>query len=766
MAVTTTASSAVSITVTGIVQGVGFRPFVYRLATELQLTGRVGNDSSSVFIDVIGSTAQITAFIERVRTDAPPLAHVEEVVVSPLISLISTATNEFEIVGSRIAGDTRTPISPDSAVCDECVAELFDPCDRRFAHPFITCTNCGPRLSIITDLPYDRQNTTMASFAMCDACRSEYEDPTDRRYHAQPIGCPDCGPQLSFGARLDEVNSDQSVERAIAAIDDGGIVAVKGIGGYHLMCDATNVEAVVELRRRKHRPDKPFAIMVASTEQARLYGDLHQLEVTEFESNAAPIVLLRRAEHSTLPSIVAPASPLIGIGRAYAPIHHLLLQQLDRPLVATSANVSGAPLAFTPDGIAEVTPLYDAVLEHDRPIRVPVDDSVVRRVGDAIVPIRRARGYAPIPVPLTGIRAVLAVGGELKNTFCLAANGRAWVSQHIGDMENLETLTAFERMADEFMTMYEVVPDVVAIDAHPGYLSSKWARRTALAPIIEVQHHHAHVAAVMAEHQLDPDERVIGVAFDGTGYGEDGTIWGGEVLVASAASFDRVGHLLPVLLPGGDAAVRNPNRVALAQLAAADVPWSDDLAPLQQLSAGEQALLRQQLERSINCVPTTSMGRLFDAVASLLGVRHHVSYEAQAAIELEVLAETDAASPPTYRFDIDNDGTIDQRPVLRSIVDDLRAGKPTSDIAWAFHDAVAHAVEQSVRSIAARDKLNTVVLSGGVFQNALLLQLCSNRLAGDFDVRTHRLVPANDGGLSLGQAFVASHSINRTAVET
>lgn len=747
------------IDVRGVVQGVGFRPFVYRLATELGLVGSVGNDASGVFINVSGAADSIDQFIIRLQTEAPALAQVNSLAakaVSPF------AADAFSIVPSADVEGERTLISPDSAVCADCVDELIDASDRRYQHPFITCTNCGPRLSIIADLPYDRHNTTMAPFDMCRACQREYDDPANRRYHAQPIGCHDCGPQLSFSSQVDDLEPAPPIQRAVFLIDSGGIMAVKGIGGYHLMCDATNLAAVADLRRRKNRPDKPFAIMVKSIEQAREYADLSEREVDELSSPAAPIVLARQRMDTSLPSLVAPASPLVGLILAYTPIQHLLLRALERPLVVTSANPAGAPLVFERDGLDQLGFLFDGVLDHDRQIRVPVDDSVVRRVENEIVPIRRARGYAPIPVDFPGAdRQVLAVGGELKNTFCLLSGERAWVSPHIGDMENLETLEAFEKMVNEFTTMYEVAPEVVAVDSHPGYLSSKWARRTLDVPIIEVQHHHAHVAAVMAEHGLDPQSPVLGVAFDGTGYGEDGTIWGGEFLVADATSFSRVGHLRPVQLPGGDAAVKNPSRVALAHLEAVCIAWSDDLAPVTQQSTGEQALLAQQLERSLNCVPTTSMGRLFDAVASLIGVRHQVSYEAQAAIELEILAESGSGAECDYRFGIDSDGVIDQAPVLHDIIRDLRAGRPVEEIAFCFHDAVAEAVVALSHKVSAEHELETIVLSGGVFQNALLLHLCTWRLERDFDVYTHQLVPANDGGLSLGQAFVAAHSIQQ-----
>lgn len=750
------AQQARRIEVTGVVQGVGFRPFVHGLAHRFGLVGYVGNDSVQVFIEVMGPVDALDRFVRALEAEAPPLSRIDSVRVDGRALLDPNDHDTFRIVESREHAGERTLIAPDTAVCADCVAELRDPLDRRFEHPFITCTNCGPRLSIIADLPYDRPNTTMRDFEMCGSCRAEYDDPTDRRYHAQPVACHDCGPTLAFGVRLDESSADAPLDSTADLIGRGGIVAVKGVGGFHLVCDALNVDAVAELRRRKHRPDKPFAVMLENLAAAADLVDLEPVEVDALASPEAPIVLARRRPDAMLPNLVAPGSPLVGVMLPYTPVHHLLLARLGRPLVVTSANPSGAPLAHTDASIAGLHHLYDAVLSHDREIRVPVDDSVVRMVGGEITPVRRARGYAPIPARLEGNeRHVLAVGGELKNTFCLAADERAWVSQHLGDMENLETLTAFAAMVDEFLAMYHVRPDVVAVDAHPGYLSSRWARQQEFdAPIVEVQHHHAHVAAVMAEHQLPPDEAVLGFAFDGTGYGTDGTIWGGEVLTATARSFDRVAHLHPVPLPGGDQAVKNPHRVALAHCWAADVEWTDDLAPVRQLSDGEKTLLAQQLDRLVSCVPSTSMGRLFDAVASILDVKHRISYEAQAAIELELVAASGRGARSDYRFDLDGvEGGLDQRPVIRAIVDDVGRGRPAPDIAFAFHDALAHAVED----IARRHAMDTVVLSGGVFQNALLTELCVQRLSNDFDVRTHRTVPANDGGLSLGQAFIAAH---------
>jgi hydrogenase maturation protein HypF len=751
-------ATAVRFEVTGIVQGVGFRPFVHRLAMEGGLRGFVGNDSTRVFIEVAGPASCVDAFERRLEAEQPPLAQIHSIVRS-----VSTATisEGFSIVESEHAAGERTLIPPDTAPCGDCRREMTDPTDRRFLHPFISCTNCGPRFTIVTDLPYDRPATTMADFAMCAACRAEYVDPTNRRFHAQPIACHDCGPHLEFRA-VDGlfIEADTNpIRSARVAIGGGATVAIKGVGGYQLACDATSDTALAVLRSRKARPDKPFAIMVADLEAARRLAHVSAAEATQLMSPARPIVLLQAGGAEEVSALVAPGSPLLGIMLPSSPIHELLFTDGAATLVMTSGNLSGEPIIHDDaEAHRRLAPLCDAFLTHDRRVQVPVDDSVVRVVGDRLLPIRRARGFAPIPIDLGGgQRSVLAVGGELKNAFCLASTEHAWMSQHIGDMENLETLDAFESTLAGFMRMYGVLPDVVAVDAHPGYLTSKWARAQHPDRIVEVQHHHSHVAAVMAEHECDPHQPVLGIAFDGTGYGDDGTIWGGEVLVATVDGYDRVAHLAPIDLPGGDAAVRHPSRVALAYLRAAGIEWADDLAPMNALSQIERRLLRQQLDRRVACVPATSMGRLFDAIASLLGLRHDVSYEAQAAIDLEVAASAAVQRDSVYRFDLAS-GLIDPRRVLESIVADLRSRVPVSEIAWGFHDAVSAAVVDVVVATWDRHGEMPVALTGGVFQNALLSEHCIAGLAAvGCRPLTHHLVPPNDGGLALGQAFIAAH---------
>ncbi len=759
------------VTVTGVVQGVGFRPFVHRIATELGLAGFVGNDSGAVFLEVQGRPAPVAEFGRRLRAEAPPLARITDVRVAD-VAADPACPPQFRIVPSQLATGTTTPIPPDIAVCDDCIAELFDPLDRRYRHPFVTCTNCGPRFTIISRLPYDRPATTMSGFAMCAGCATEYHDPADRRFHAQPIACPDCGPRLWFTSPAGRVSgSDAALIATQVALASGAVVAIKGIGGYHLACTVHDAAAVDALRTRKARGAKPFAMLVRDLDVARRYAHVDEAEAAVLTGPARPIVLLRRRADAPVAAAVAPGSPLLGLMLPYSPIHHLLLAPVpEHPgavpdaLVLTSANRSDEPICFTEADAAQRLPaLCDAVLDHDRPIHVPCDDSVVRIVHDEQgaheLPIRRSRGYAPLPIDL-GFEApaVLAVGGELKNTFCLTDGDRAYLSGHIGDMATWETLRAFERSVSQ-LSEIRGRPVRLAADLHPGYHTRSWAERHAdERPLDLVQHHHAHVVSLLAEHGR-LGEPVVGVSFDGTGYGCDETIWGGEILTLDTRShrFHRAGHLLAVPLPGGDAAVRNPWRMALSQLWLAGVDWTDDLAPVAAATADELRLTRSQLDTGAGCVPCSSMGRLFDAVASLLGVRHRIDYEGQAAIELEALAQSagPAGTQPALPLAVHPDGVIDPAPLVRSIVAALRAGTAPAVLAAAFHEAVAVAVTEVVARVAGGTAL--VGLTGGVFQNVLLLGACRMRLQQNgFEVLTHHTVPPNDGGLALGQAAVAA----------
>jgi len=771
-ALTTASRARQRFRVRGVVQGVGFRPFVYATASRLGLTGSVGNDSTGVVIEVEGAATDLVEFADRLTADAPPLAVIDDLEVHDLPPVGGTG---FHIAASTQAARSRTLASPDVATCADCLRELADPADRRFRHPFITCTNCGPRFTIIEQLPYDRAATTMAGFAMCARCEAEYVDPADRRFHAQPIACPDCGPRLELvmpgrEARLGE----DALAAARTMLAAGAVVAVKGLGGYHLACDASNEQAVAELRRRKQRGAKPFAVMVRDLDHARDLVAVDGVAARLLTGPQRPIVLLPRAAHSagaaatSVAPSVAPGNPDLGILLPYTPLHVLLLGlDGDEPgpgvLVMTSGNLGGEPIAFDDaDALTRLQPLVDAWLRHDRPIRVPCDDSVVRVVDGAEMPIRRSRGFAPMPVALPfDVPAVLAVGADLKNTCAVAEERYAWLSQHVGDMDDLATLRAFDESQSHLGRLTGVVPRQLAADGHPGYRSTAWAKQHAgPRPLHQVQHHHAHVAAVMGEHGLGRADRVIGVAFDGTGYGTDGAVWGGEVLVAGYAGFDRYAHLGYVPLPGGDAAVHRPYRMALAHLHAAGVDWHDGLPPVAVCSQTERGVLARQLTTGFGCVPTSSMGRLFDAVSALVGVRQVADYEAEAAIELEAVSR-DAPAYPLPGLAVSTAGDdglqLDAGPVVRAVVAALRAGVPTGRIGAGFHAAVAETVEQVARRAAEETGLDTVALSGGVFQNALLLTLTRARLrAAGLHVLSHRQLPPNDGGLALGQVLVAA----------
>jgi hydrogenase maturation protein HypF len=755
--------------ITGVVQGVGFRPFVYNLATDLELTGWVLNSSAGVEIEVTGSDAALDEFVERLSSDAPPLARIDTVDVAavPADTLDLPAPGEFVIRHSEARAGDFQPISPDVSICDDCRRELFDPQDRRHRYPFINCTNCGPRFTIIQDIPYDRPQTTMAPFEMCPDCQAEYDDPRDRRFHAQPNACPVCGPRVWFersGVDLpvDPPTAEAAVQETREALRRGEILAIKGLGGFHLACDATDDRAVARLRERKGRVDKPFALMAFDLEAVERFCHVDQAERELLTSRERPILLLRERADSPISRHVAPGNRFLGVMLPYTPLHYLLLDPGDDfpiALVMTSGNYSEEPIAT---GNAEARQrlghLADAFLFHDRDIHARCDDSVTRIFDGAELPVRRSRGYAPYPVHLPfSVPQLLAVGGELKNTFCLTRDRYAFLSQHIGDMENYETLRFFEQMVEQLERTFRVMPEIVAYDLHPGYLSTKYALRLEAddGVLQPVQHHHAHIAAVMAENGLPGDRPVIGVAFDGTGYGTDGAIWGGEVLVADYTTARRAAHLKYVPLPGGDEAIRRPYRTALAHLWAAGVDWEPGLPPVDAASDLERSVLRQQLEWEVNTVPTSSVGRLFDAVSALAGVRQRVNYEAQAAIELEMRVDPDIET--AYAFNLGDDGVIDPAPLIRAVVDDVRAGVSASTIAARFHNGLAEVVVDVCRWQREETGIDAVALSGGVFQNVTLLGLVVPRLRdAGFTVYTHRQVPPNDGGIALGQAVVAA----------
>lgn len=746
--------------VTGTVQGVGFRPFVFALATDLGLTGFVGNDAAGVFAEVQGTGDAVAAFLRRLHDDAPPLAVVDG--ISPEEVEPVTGEEGFAIAASG-AGAGMTSIPPDTAVCEACLAELRDPSDRRFGYPFIACTHCGPRYTMTTGLPYDRANTTMADFPLCRACEAEYTDPTSRRFHAQPTACAECGPSLS-----------SPVSEVVAVLAGGRIVAVKGIGGYHLACDARNAVAVATLRTRKQRGTKPFAVLVRDLDVARRIVAVDASAQELLTSPARPIVVLP-ARDATLAEAVAPGSGTIGVMLPYAPLHHLLFDAgAPEVLVMTSGNLADEPISIdTAEAHARLSDIADDFCDHNRRIHVSCDDSVIKMARGLTIPMRRSRGHAPAPVPLPfTTEPVLAVGGELKTTVCAASGRRAWLSQHIGDTSNLETLAMLARTAATLCELERVEPAALVSDRHPAYLSRRWAAERAASlgvPHVQVQHHHAHLASLLAEHGHPPGEPVIGVVFDGTGYGTDGTIWGGEFLVGDYAAVRRAGHLRSIGLPGGDAAIRHPARTALAHLHTAGL--SDAVAPDtasgRVMSAGERTLLASMLASGSHCTPTTSIGRLFDAISSLLDVTQRCDYEGQAAIELEARAAAAqaVADAPGSRWDgaaaVTEDGEgsfiLDPTAWLTRAVADQRAGIPVQASALAFHLALADAVTEAVTALADREGVRTVGLTGGVFGNAILLSACQRSLSrAGLSVLTHRIVPANDGGLALGQVAVAA----------
>jgi len=744
--------------VEGIVQGVGFRPFVHALAGRLGLAGLVGNDAGGVFVEVEGAAETVERFLEALATEAPPLAVIERMTATPLPP---TGIRGFAIAPSEAGGERQTLVSPDTATCEDCLRELADPADRRYRYPFINCTNCGPRFTIVRDVPYDRPATTMATFEMCADCAREYSDPADRRFHAQPVCCPACGPALALLDREGRPAAGDPLAEAAARLREGAVVAVKGLGGYHLAADAASEPAVAALRARKHREDKPFAVMVADLAAARRLCLVDPAEEAMLASPRRPIVLLRRRDGDAerVAGSVAPGNRSLGLLLPYTPLHHLLLATVGRPIVLTSGNVSDEPIAYL-DGEARerLGGIADWFLRHDRPIHVRADDSVVRSFGGRELPLRRSRGFAPQPLdlPWPFPRHVLACGAELKSTFCLAKGGHAFLSHHIGDLKNYETFRSFTEGVEHFRRLFAVDPEVVAHDLHPEYLSTKYALELDGVELEAVQHHHAHVASCLADNG-EPGP-VIGVAFDGLGFGADGTIWGGELLVADLEGFRRAGHLEVVPLPGGAAAIKEPWRMAAAWL---DVAF-EGRAPDGLAVVGRN---RDRWERVVALArsgtaapPTSSAGRLFDAVAAILGVRDAVNYEGQAAVELEQLA--DPAERSTYPAEVVvADGgllRLGGSDLVRAVVEDLEAGVAPPLIAARFHNGLAAATVTACEAIREERGLGTVALSGGVFQNMLLLERTVSALDHrGFRVLTHSRVPPNDAGISLGQAAVA-----------
>ncbi len=759
------------VVVRGIVQGVGFRPFVYRLAQEHQLSGWVLNSTQGVVIEVEGPRQRIDGFIAGLKASPPPQAVIEKVETNLLPPV---GYSSFIVEASR-EGSEFVLISPDICICADCLNELQNSQDRRWAYPFINCTNCGPRFTIISDIPYDRPKTTMSAFTMCPRCDDEYHNPADRRFHAQPNACPRCGPQLELamnGARPAEAPlRREPIEGVRRLLAEGAIVAVKGLGGFHLACDATNADAVATLRERKQRVDKPFAVMSLDVDTVRRYCQVSEGEAQLLESPARPIVLLRRKPGSPIAAQVAPANNNLGVMLPYTPLHYLMLGDGATPaplaLVMTSGNMSEEPIAIgNQEALERLSPLADYFLLHDRDIYVRCDDSVTRLFRGREAMLRRSRGYAPFPIRLNlELKEILACGAELKNTFCLTKGTYAFLSQHIGDMENYETFASYQASVEHFQRLFRVNPQAVAYDLHPDYLATRYALELAEAQglrRVPVQHHHAHVVSCMAENGVDAE--VIGVALDGTGYGTDGHIWGGEFLLADCRRFRRLGHLKYVPLPGGEAAIKRPYRMAVSHLLSALGEEALDL-PLElwaQIGEAELALVRRMMAAKVNCPLTSSCGRLFDAVSALLGVRGVVNYEGQAAIELEMLAAEgvdevyDWSRPSSYPI------IIDPAPVLRGVVSDLRRGVDRAVISAKFHNTIADIIVGVSQAARERTGINRVALSGGVFQNMYLLGRTLDGLERQgFEALIHHQVPANDGGIALGQAVIANARLSR-----
>ncbi|MEA2314556.1 MAG: hydrogenase maturation protein HypF [Solirubrobacteraceae bacterium] len=750
--------------VEGTVQGVGFRPFVHRLAGELGLLGWVRNDERGVEVEVEGREQDVAAFLERLGEDAPPLARVERVSYEPRAL---ERAGEFRILPSACAGEPDAPVTPDAAVCGECLGELLDPRDRRFRYPFINCTNCGPRFTIVQGVPYDRARTTMARFEMCAECAAEYRDPRNRRFHAQPNACPRCGPRARLiGAARAAIDAPAAAAELLA---DGAIVAVKGLGGYHLACRADDEAAVGRLRVRKHREDRPFALMVTDVAAALELVEIEDLEAALLTDPAHPIVLASARAGARVAAGVAPRTAELGVMLAYTPLHHLLLADFSAlgggALVMTSGNVSDEPIAYADeDARARLATIADAFLVHDRPIHMRTDDSVVRAVSAGgrrrPLPLRRSRGYVPasLQLPLDAPRELLACGAELKSTFCLARGARAWVGHHIGELRNWETLRSYREGIAHFEELFALTPAVAVHDLHPDYLSTAYASEREDVELLAVQHHHAHLAAVLAEH--GETRRAVGAIYDGAGYGSDGSVWGGELLVGDLAGFERVAHLRAVRLPGGDRAAREPWRMACAW-ALESTGRAPELIPqrLDGLLAPEQWARVAEIARTGLGAPlTSSVGRLCDAVAALCGLRASVTYEGQAAIELEAIADRSERSAYELPY---ADGELDARPTVAAVIADLDAGASPATVSARFHKALAGATVSACASIARDAGLELVVLAGGVFQNRLLLE----RVAAG--VQAHGLrtliperLPPNDGAISFGQAAVAAATLH------
>lgn len=755
-----------SVAVSGTVQGVGFRPFIYSLAKKNFLKGFVLNNTGGVKIEVEGERKNIKKFLSQIKTSFPPLAVIEKI---DYRELFPAGYRSFHIRKSKKEKKKFLPISADISICPDCLKELFDPNNRRYRYPFINCTNCGPRFTIIEDIPYDRSRTTMKVFPMCRQCESEYQDPLNRRFHAQPNACSSCGPQVSlWNWQQKKIMVADPIKKVAELLQEGYIVAIKGLGGFHLACDATSRKTVATLRKRKYREDKPFALMALNMKMIKEFCEMDKDEEDLLLSERRPIVILKKKNRSLLAvDEVAPHNNYLGFMLPYTPLHYLLLKEVNLPLVMTSGNISEEPIVYSnEEAFSRLKGLADYFLIHNRDIRMRTDDSVTRVFQGKEFFIRRSRGYAPQPIKVDTFfdEPILALGGQLKNTFCLAQKNQVIISHHIGDLENLSALTSFEEGIEHFLKLFDAYPKILACDLHPEYISTKFAQEYIKklgggTQLIPVQHHHAHIASLMIEQGIK--ETLIGVSFDGAGLGSDGNIWGGEFLIADFSSFSRVAHLKEIPLPGGEQAIKEPWRMALSYLKASYGKDFYLLAHkwLKRIEPHKLSLVNTLIEKEINSPLTSSMGRLFDAVASIIGLRDEVNYEAQAAIELEMLASKQEKGD--YPFEIFPRGEeliIDPCPIIRAVIDDLNRGKRRDIMAARFHNSVSSIILKICQLLREKRGLNKVALSGGVFQNMYLLERVFSLLQkAGFKTYTHQHVPANDGGISLGQAVIAHY---------
>ena len=744
--------------INGIVQGVGFRPFVYRLANRYGIKGEVANTSTGVSIHVEGINENIDSFMEALRGDCPPLARITEI---KACKDTIRGFSDFSISKSRKEDATSTLIAPDSTVCSDCLEELFNPNDRRYLYPFINCTNCGPRYTIITDIPYDRPNTSMRAFRMCERCRTEYDDPMDRRFHAQPNACAECGPTVTlYDAKQKHVNTSDAIKKAAEFLKQGRVVAVKGLGGFHLTADAENGEAVETLRKRKHREEKPFALMAYSETEILQFAHIQPEERLILNTPQRPIVLLKKRHPHTISDAVSPRNRYFGTMLPYTPLHYILLGFDFTALVMTSGNISEEPIAIgNQEAFERLADIADYFLIHDRDIYVRSDDSILIHAGDAPRILRRARGYVPVPVRLeNSFPPILACGAELKNTFCLTKGREVFLSQHMGDLENQQAYTFYQTTIEHMKRILDIEPEVIAYDLHPDYLSTQYALALPDKEKIGIQHHHAHIVSCMAENRLEGP--VIGLSFDGTGYGEDGNIWGGEVMAAEPGRYSRTAHFSYVPMPGGSAAIKEPWRMAVSYLldGFGDAYKDFNLPLLDTVEADRIRFIEKMIASRINTPLTSSLGRLFDGVAAIVGIRNRVLFEGQAAMELEMIADETIVETYPYEWINEDPYKIQTVPIIRGVVADMQNRIPLPVISGKFHTTLIRMFSELCDEIRKENGLDRVVLSGGVFQNSILLFGLIRALEEiHFSVYTHKQVPTNDGGICLGQA-VAAHA--------